>query len=360
MGGNAFEGTVRMTPAEHERVKQMVIAALQDNLDDMLHVVASPELLEKSSFGDVDLYAAPHAKCSFDQVREATTHLVVATLRSPAPPVRNGRLVSFLTPERYQVDVAFTDASQLAIYATVHSNGDFARLLQVSLTKLGLRLTTEGFFLRVTGEANVSKRDASFLLSLDPAKVGEFLGLPREAFDGETSMSMSRAFELVVENRFFDGAAMAAWAGNGNKNAKLNGETRRRPMTTKFRDWWFSTGMSRYGDREPRENCEEVCALAVDFFNARSRFLEWKRKGEQMEMEAERRKECKRLLNFALIQRWYPDFSNVLIGEVLRKIRGEHGQYGSVELLDWLKGMFPEDLRNEVLAIARQLDDVQR
>jgi len=176
MGGNAFEGTVRLTPAEHARVRQQVMAVWQSDstLAQTLHVVSSAEILDKPSFGDVDLYASCRLGCaSPDQVREAMTEFLAAARCSPARPVRNGRTVSILTPERYQVDVGFAeDASQLAMYATVHSNGDFSRLLQVSLTPLGLCLTTEGFFLRRAREENVSKRDASFLLSVNPTQAG--------------------------------------------------------------------------------------------------------------------------------------------------------------------------------------------
>jgi len=186
-------------------------------------------------------------------------------------------------------------------------------------------------------------------------QVGEFLGLPREAFDGRTSLSMARTFELVVQNRFFDGAAMDAWVRAG-ASCEIR-DSKRRPMIVKFCDWWQSTGMSRFGDRKC--DCGNNVEAWVDFFGERERFREWKVKGKGKGKEAEMEKECKRSLNFGMIRSWFPEFSNVFIGEVLRKIRGEHGQFGLVEFHGWLRSMSPEDLRNEVFAVARHLDHVQ-
>jgi hypothetical protein len=99
-----------------------------------------------------------------------------------------------------------------------------------------------------------------------------------------------------------------------------------------------------------------VCELAVDFFEKRGEFREWEAKLRQKVADAERVKECKSSLNFALLKGWLPDLSSIQIGEVLRQIRAERGQYGSVELLDLVRGVSPEDLRSEVLLLARQLD----
>lgn len=117
--------------------------------------------------------------------------------------------------------------------------------------------------------------------------------------------------------------------------------------------------MASYGDRKPGPQCgsyEGVCELAVDFFDKRAEFREWEAKAKQRVEDAEDVKECKSSLNFAVVKEWLPDLTSMEIGDVLRKIRAERGQLGSVELLSWVRGMSAQDLRSEVLAVARQLD----
>lgn len=179
-------------------------------------------------------------------------------------------------------------------------------------------------------------------------QVGEFLGLPEEAFDGQTSLTTSRIYDLVVHNRFFDGPSMANWAPTFK-------ESKNRPMLVIFHKWWQTTGNSLHGHRKRIEVDDELAW--AEFFQEGDRFREWKlepeRRREEKKLDAEMHKECQQMLSFHLIKCWFPDCSEGFAGEILRKIRGERWQLR--EYHAWLRRFSPEELRAEVLAFAQRL-----
>lgn len=88
----------------------------------------------------------------------------------PERPAIKGTLtfVSY-SKDRYQVDVKCLTSKSL----------------QNSLHCIGLALTIDGLYLRSQNisSAGLLKKDLSFLLSIKPVKIREFLGLPDHAFD---------------------------------------------------------------------------------------------------------------------------------------------------------------------------------
>ena len=160
---------------------------------------------------------------------------------------------------------------------------------------------------------------------------------------------------------------MAAWMDYENAEIapvqrgkrKSKKRAQERPMLKKWRDWWRATGTTTYGDRRPaaqRGSDEGVWEEAVEFFDKRAEFREWDANVRKKVAEAERAKECKAALNFALVKGWLPDLTSLEIGTVLRSIRAEHGQVGSEELVTWMRALPPDALRSAVLAAAKNLD----
>ena len=191
MGGDAFENTVRLNIAEYTRVRDVVLAELRSLGFD---AVCPPEVADKETFGDIDFCIADPESRSLKEITTTICRSFSFLLHKIEAPKKHGNIISFLTIERYQIDVAVVHQDDLRIHVAAAANGDFAWILQMSLNLQGLLLNSNGLFLRnrkLVEQGLLSKRGAQFLLSKDPALISSFLGLPEHAFDGKTSLSFS-------------------------------------------------------------------------------------------------------------------------------------------------------------------------
>ncbi|SPR01679.1 unnamed protein product (mitochondrion) [Plasmodiophora brassicae] len=218
MGGNAFPETSRLTRAEFLRVSSAVRAALENA---GLVVRQPPEVSDKADFGDVDFYVSADS---------------AEVLRNLLPAMKSA-VVEAVGGDVQHVDVALIhDPDLLPLVTSVKSNGDFVWLLQKSLSVYNLLLSDKGLFLvdstvavRLSGEMNelddgvsniqLSKKDGSFLLSIDPVMIAEFVGLPPRAFDGCTPLSSIEMFDIVHRAR------------------DMRRRMRRRPLIVQYIQW---------------------------------------------------------------------------------------------------------------------------
>ena len=171
MGGKAFDNTLRLSQNEYLRIKTMVKHHL---ISLGLNVAIPAEYVDKLSFGDVDIYVSKPLNSEID--KSLILNSVCECIESTEKPYINKDFTSFLTKERYQVDIVFVPEHLINISSAVESNGDFIWLIQKSLETVDLLLTVHGLFIRQCKFTVLSKQEACFLLSLEPAKIAEFIG----------------------------------------------------------------------------------------------------------------------------------------------------------------------------------------
>lgn len=316
MGGNAFASTVRLDRAAYSRVVSAVTAALGELCD----VRVPPELACKDTFGDVDVVVSLRPGYDRDDVRKALS----GSIACPEPFVAMGHTDSFLTPERYQVDLTYAPREVLDMHAAALGNGDFCVLLNLA-AGMGIMLSQHGFFVR----------HPRTLLSTDPREIARFLGIPERSFDGGTSMTMEEAFEVAAGSKWFR-------TGNVTRSHRAH-RMGKRPMMAAF--------VARYSrDGEPQSR-SGVVEAAIDHFGKRDEH-ESAVAAEQAEKErAELRKKGKTFLNGRHVLEWCPGVDGPGVGRVLAAVQGERSMRDYVE---WLESASQDDLREAALAAAEQ------
>ncbi|KAJ3119629.1 Nuclear cap-binding protein subunit 2 [Nowakowskiella sp. JEL0407] len=351
MGGNAFGESNRIPMEEFKKVSELVVSKLQSLGYDVRHPA---ELAEKKDFGDIDLYVSAPIFCQdFRELNSRMLSEIQQMLNCNEPPQHNGKLVSFLSSEKYQIDVYTVDEpTKLPICASVSANGDFVWLLQKSLDTVGLLLSKEGLFLRnrKESESEFSKRDLQFLLSVDPERIAKFVGLPWSAFDGETSLKYEEAFEHVSRSTYFSAEALTNWTLK-EKSAERR-RRKNRPLVGMYLEWWEAKGKFVYGEKNNHDlDHAEFKRSALEFFEKTTEYEDHERIIRERAEENESRAECKAYINGELLKAWVPQLKGAQIGDVMNGLREKHG--GDWKgYAQWLRESGGEKIRSEVLAVA--------
>ena len=143
--------------------------------------------------------------------------------------LKNDSTFSFLTSERYQVDLKFCRLENLEFLLAFKSNNDFGALLGHLLTPLKLKWSECGLSLRLEMESvpglGTSKKD--FPLSRDLEQVCHFLGIPKYSFDGKTSLSSSQVFKILTSSRVF-------FCADYGEKYKIKERRKKRPLSDAF------------------------------------------------------------------------------------------------------------------------------
>ncbi|CEP02285.1 hypothetical protein PBRA_008869 [Plasmodiophora brassicae] len=369
MGGNAFPETSRLTRAEFLRVSSAVRAALENA---GLVVRQPPEVSDKADFGDVDFYVSADSAEVLRNLLPAMKSAVVEAVGGDvqhAGIVRCGRTVSFLTKERYQVDVALIhDPDLLPLVTSVKSNGDFVWLLQKSLSVYNLLLSDKGLFLvdstvavRLSGEMNelddgvsniqLSKKDGSFLLSIDPVMIAEFVGLPPRAFDGCTPLSSIEMFDIVHRARYFHPKALQSWSEQ--KSSDMRRRMRRRPLIVQYIQY-----VSQEATHPPYDayGIEQVKQMALNHFDKQDSYARHLSLIRQRAMDDRARQLCKPYINGPLLQQWIPGLKGADVGRVLQATREAHGPDWP-RFHAWLRAQTADAIRQAAVEIAYKTVD---
>ena len=143
--------------------------------------------------------------------------------------LKNDSTYSFLTRERYQVDLLFCRPENLEFLLAFKSNNDFGALLGHLLTPLKLKWSEEGLSLRLEVEAvaGLGTRKKDFALTRDLDQVSDFLGIPKYSFDGTTSLSSQQVFEILTSARVF-------FLKDYDQKYKIRERRKKRPLSDAF------------------------------------------------------------------------------------------------------------------------------
>ena len=300
MGGNAFPDTCRLGRAERDRIVEVVTEALCT----IGRCVAPLELADKETFGDVDFVVCGPR----DAVREA----LCETLGGTVPFVACGPHDSFLTPERYQVDVTYCPLHLFDMHVAFLSHGDLCMIAGLSLGGKVV-LTQHGLW----------TRSPKVVLSTDPDAVTGFLGLP----DLRTPMTKAEMFSSILHGAtFFESGAIASVT---RKNT-----IRKRPAFVEFQTMSLDTESRIPGD---------VVQLALDHFGKRADHEAAVEAEEQAARDAELTRRCKAILSGRDVLDWLPSLDGPGVGRVLREVRGDR-------TLDEYLGYLEQATRDELRA----------
>jgi hypothetical protein len=248
MGGHTFPGipAQRLTIPEIQR-----ITALVEDVVRGFGVAcrSPPEIADKTSFGDVDIVV--HFPANPERKR-ALFLRVQQALQATVAPITSGHVVSFLSAERYQIDlIDCVSAHLFDCTAQYLSHGDLSMILGTMLIpwrlKLGMEglgivltvddvrayararaLPTEGDAMAIPDGYSFPKALAVLSLSHGVDEIYEFLGLPRKLFDGVSQVTADEVIDLVQRSPFFSAATFVG----GNQAYRHRQKTR--PLFQRF------------------------------------------------------------------------------------------------------------------------------
>ena len=174
--------------------------------------------------------------------------------------LKNDSTFSFLTSERYQVDLKFCRSENLQFLLAFKSNNDFGALLGHLLTPLKLKWSECGLSLRLEMESvpGLGSRKKDFLLSRDLEQVCHFLGIPKYSFDGKTSLSSKQVFEILTSSRVF-------FCADYSEKYKIKERRKKRPLSDAFFTFVEENEESLETEKRKLYQGDKLEALFIEF-----------------------------------------------------------------------------------------------
>ena len=182
--------------------------------------------------------------------------------------LKNDSTFSFLTTERYQVDLKFCRSENLQFLLAFKSNNDFGALLGHLLTPLKLKWSECGLSLRLEMESvpGLGTRKKDFPLSRDLEQVSHFLGIPKYSLDGKTSLSSRQVFEILTSSRVF-------FCADYGEKYKIKERRKKRPLSDAFFTFVEENEESLETEKRKLYQGDKLEALFIEF---RSKALPFK------------------------------------------------------------------------------------
>ena len=156
MGGDAFPSTQRLSEEEYARKckeVRLVLDTMGVRFGFPVEVADKAEVCKERGkdkpYGDVDVIVALYEK----NKRFAIVELVKNALGLDEGQIlKNDTIYSFLSKERFQIDLMFCEAENLEFLLAFESNNDFGALLGHLLTPLKLKWSNMGLVLKLETE----------------------------------------------------------------------------------------------------------------------------------------------------------------------------------------------------------------
>ena len=123
----------------------------------------------------------------------------------------NGHHLSFLSPERYQIDVLVVPVMEFDSAKGFYSNGDFSYCLDKMIYKFNLKWSSKGLSYRMTrpeGEVhNLSNADLDLTLTTNTREAFLFLGFGEpnvdRLLDDNKALTQDELINILEECRFY-------------------------------------------------------------------------------------------------------------------------------------------------------------
>lgn len=364
MGGSAFPDTERLSEGEYQRIVKQVLEVLNQR---NLKCGAPVEIADKAElcrargkekpYGDVDIIIGLEGNGRVEVVE-----LVGKEVGSDGELLKNDSTFSFLTRERYQVDLLFCRPENLEFLLAFKSNNDFGALLGHLLTSLRLKWSEEGLSLRLEVEAvaGLGTRKKDFALTKDLDKISDFLGIPRFSFDGTTSLSSQQVFEILTSSRVF-------FCKDYDQKYKIRERRKKRPLSDAFFLLVEEKEENLEADKRKLYEGDKLEAMFLEFRTKTLPFKDYAIKiGDEFGKGEEVSKTLHEMTNvdekvnavnakfgFHTVQDWFPDLDQKQAGRVMQRLKCKHsGEVGKTAWESWVLETPLKDIREEAEMVA--------
>jgi len=359
MGGDSFPDTRRLSETEYVRVCEIISDCLRDQEVEFNIPV---EVLDKSEicaargktepYGDVDVIVARSkvdAKVVVDKVIE--------TVGGDTEEIHvNDSTHSFLTRERYQVDLKFCNKENLTFLTAFKGNNDFGALLGHLLTPLHLKWSDSGLHLKLRKEniSGVGAVKSDLLLSKHIPEICQFLGVPDYSLDCKTRLSCEQIFDILTSSRVF-------FLSDYDEKYKIRERRKKRPVSDTFFNYLESEDPEqlmkkksvKYEDdkivniltsfRNKETTYDNFIMIIAGVFNKTDEVTEMLQK---MEMKLQP-VTLNPKFNHKVLSEWYPELSPNDLGKLFGKLKSKHSGDGPQSWSDWILNNDLEHIRDE-------------
>ena len=359
MGGDCFLNTQRLSEAEYIRICGLITSWLETHDYKFIIPVEVSDKEEicrvrgkEKPYGDVDVIVGRNVSVEDENI----ANLLINVLGGKHDEIyKNDSTYSFLTKERYQIDIKFCQEKDLHFLGAFKSNNDFGALLGHLLTPLQLKWSDGGLMLKLK-KGNVSgvgvvKRD--FLLSKNISEVCEFLGIPPYCLDCKTRLSCQEIFDILTQSRIF-------LASSYEEKYKIRSRRRkRRPVSdiffTKLEQSDLESIMKRKSEifcddkivellsnfRGEKISYEEYILIIAQHFNLENDLVT---KLEKMESKLSPETLNKKF-NHLILAEWFPELKQHKLGKLFGKIKSKFS--GSGKWNQWIEETHISEIRKE-------------
>jgi len=360
MGGDAFPCTERLSGADYSRVCEEVGSVLKTALVKYgypLEVSDKEEICRERGkdkpYGDVDVIIALNEGSKRSRIVE----LVINTIGLDGGEVlRNSSTYSFLTRERFQIDLLFCKEENFDFILAFKSNNDFGALLGHLLTPLKLKWSDIGLTLKLETEhvPGIGTYKDEVFLTNNTSQVCDFLGLPGHSLDGKTRLSTQEVFEVLTKSKVF-------FSAKYDEKYKIRERRKRRPVSDVFFNLLETCSEDLEGEKQKLYKNDDLEKLFSKCINKEIGYKEYIIKiSEYFNKKEEVNKRLIELLdkkvkpkgnpklNFELLCSWYPGIEQNTVGKILAKVKSKYSGAGKDSFDEWIDNTENEDIRIEV------------
>ncbi|XP_075258514.1 uncharacterized protein LOC142350539 isoform X2 [Convolutriloba macropyga] len=344
MGGDTFPNTLRLSRAAFSDIVEKVLKILSEL--DIVTLYCSPKELSE-------------LKLTLYQKLEAIEEQ------------HNGDHLSFLSPERYQIDVLVVPECEFDSTKGFYSNGDFSYCLGKMIYKYNLKWSSKGLSYRMAKPdfdvRNLPNADLDLILTRNTKEAFSFLGFSEstieDLLDDSKPVEQQQLIVFLQECRFY-----RLFLENESARKRLfNKHRERRPMVRSFFDYCQqqSDMLLRSSSRAPSVDAkadhvpseEEI----LTHFNLMHKREEMKDKVQGIIDGQEKRKDVKSKFNGEHVEKWCPGISKRQIGFVFATLRRKLGDCGKqcseAAYHDWVFRTDCDEIKKTVAEIYKDICD---
>lgn len=363
MGGDSFPNTERLSEEEYQRTCEVISVCLreQHGLEHRIPVEVRDKAEicrqrgKEKPYGDVDIIVGVSAGDNTDRL--GVVQAVIAAVNGDSNEIhKNDSTFSFLTCERYQVDIKFCERENLAFLAAFKSNNDFGALLGHLLSPLKLKWSEKGLMLKLKIEnvSGVGSLKADFLLTRDLAQVCDMLGLPPHSLDGRSSLSCREIFKILTN-------CSAFFPGDYDEKYKIRERRKKRPVSDTFFNLLEASDTHQLGEEKMKmfednkvENIfrkfrhedldySDYILEIAEVFGAEE---DLQRKLADMKTRLNESSVHPKF-NYRTLVDWYPDVQPNTLGRLLGKMKSKHSGNGRDSFTEWIESTSLQEIRKE-------------
>ena len=372
MGGDSFPNTERLSEEEYQRTCEVISGCLREQA--VLEFRIPVEVADKAEicrqrgkekpYGDVDIIVGVLGD-NDNTYRLGLVNTLIAAVGGDCQEIHtNDSTYSFLTRERYQVDIKFCQRENLAFLAAFKSNNDFGALLGHLLSPLKLKWSEKGLMLKLKLEnvSGVGSVKADFLLTRDLAKVCSLLWLPPHSLDGRTRLSCPEIFSILTK-------CSAFFPGDYDEKYKIRERRKKRPVSDTFFNHLEASDVQQLGEQKMKmfeedkvENIfrkfrnkslnypDYILEIAEVFHlqdDLKTKLAEMKTKLTDSSVHPK--------FNYRTLVDWYPDLQPNTLGKLLGKIKSKHSGNGRESFMEWIESTSLPEIRNEAETVRMEI-----